>query len=89
VASGGSLCVYHGSGIKSFLDFVHDFVGVGSVCYDRVETDGYGVKEGIEEKIHVVIWLLAMELEERHVDELVIERSHATKDLCFGVTWLV
>ena len=75
------LCVCHGSSVESLLDLMHKVVGVGSVCYERAEANEYGVKEWIKEEIHVVLWLLTMKLDERHVDVFVVERSQATKDL--------
>ena len=89
MAFGHFLRVCHGSSVESLLDLMHKVVGVGGVCYNRAETNEYGVKEDVKEEIHVVLWLLTVKLKKGHVDIFFVQGSHATEDFCFDVSWFV
>jgi hypothetical protein len=79
----------HGSSVQGFLDFMHKLVGAGSVGYDGSQTNQDSVKEGVQEKIHVVFWLLTMEFKKGKVDKVIVEGSHAMKDLGLDMIRLV
>lgn len=89
MASRHFLCVHEGGSVKSLLDFNHEVVSAGSVCYNAAETNEYGVKEDVKEEIHVVLWLLTVKLKKGHVDIFFVQGSHATEDFCFDVSWFV
>lgn len=84
LGSRGLVDARHGC-VQCLLNMVHKLVCTSGIRRDSAQANEDSIQEGFEESEHVVFWLLAMQLQKRHVDELIVQGSNAAEDLCLDM----